>query len=162
MSDVNTLQAEIEATKQLLAQKKQELKDAKSKILGNPFSHFVATVTKKATAPFVSLHNKTTKMLEQPKEYHAEVVFNKAAKALTAARKLKDATQEKKTKMAVRCAQVVMQIEEFVEANETELNHNLTETAKLLDEQVQYLRPPHDEELSKKFTEFVVGKVQEL
>lgn len=123
--------------------KKKFLRDSK---LGSLYLRTVQTMSR----PFAALNDRANLLLNNPEGVKYDELVQDAENLIKKAKKIENNEHKKAAKMAIACAEMVMEIEKFNE----EYDHcHFSCLVADLDEQVQRLRPPVDEKKLEEFKE---------
>lgn len=146
VQDIVEDEKKLKDLKEQLLAKKIAAKAMKKKAETSPLdlpSQFFSNLKLKMTASFARMHDDALKAVSHPEDVAADKLMQSADKLLTKARKIEDNTQKKAEKFAIRCAEMVMRLEEAAEFEGLSPSRveRLGSFSIQLDEQVQRLRP---------------------
>ena len=145
---INELEKQISNEEKELKERKQQLlakkvmikmltKEARKNKPALP-NKFLNTLKFKLTSGFAKINKDADLALRNPAVYMTTGMCNKAKVLLSKAIKIEDNTHSKANKLALKCAEAVVQLELFMDENSK--NDFIFDLAQQLDKQVQRLR----------------------
>lgn len=155
---------DIQAIKEKQAQlrKLQAIEDANAPMRDSKVGRAYLSVIKGMTGWFAEVNRRADVMLTDPMRQRSEVLLRKSDALLAYTRELPGREHKKAAKTAVKCAELVMLIENLIENHELVLQHELEQAVVNLDGEVQRLRPVKDEAKEQKLKELVESAAAEL
>lgn len=150
VKDIVEEKKKLKEMKEQLLTKKVAAKAMKKKAEQDPLdkpSKFFSSLKYRLTSGIASINSNALEAMAHPADFAADKLLVKADKVLARAQKLENNTHKKAGKMAIRCAEMVIRLEEAAE--DVDLSQGtkgkLIDMSITLDEQVQRLRPEKKE-----------------